>query len=223
MIVTSTNDIKDHKITEYIGLVNANIVVGGNFITEFFASFSDVLGGQSISYQKTLDEIYNKALNELIAKAQKNKADAIVGVHFDFGDISGKGMSMFMVTAYGTAVKIISVKEENEKKDRYEVYQRLYNLSQFRKADIITSEQYEAERNNLLLSYEDEIEEELRIIKSDNDQKETIKQELVLKQRQEENRRKEREILIEQLKKDEEEAIKKEQEKQNSVYYWPLG
>ena len=57
MIITSTNDIKGYIITEYIGLVNANIVIGANIISDWFASWTDVLGGFSESYQGKLDEI----------------------------------------------------------------------------------------------------------------------------------------------------------------------
>ena len=73
---------------------------------------------------------------------------------------------MFMVTAFGTAVKTAPLIQETEKKDRYEIYQKLYNLSKFKEDSIISSEQYEAERNNILYSYEDDIEKELKTIKS---------------------------------------------------------
>lgn len=216
MIVTSTNDIKDHKITEYIGLVNANIVVGANLISDWFASWTDVLGGYSNSYQSKLDEIYNKALNELKFKAAKNGANALLGVHFDFDEISGKGKSMFMVTAFGTAVKTTPIIQEVEKKDRYEIYQKLYNLSKFKEAGIISTEQYEAERNNLLLNYEDEIKKELKTIKTHNDQKEAFKQAQILTKQLAEKKRKEEEILLEQKKK-EAEAKMTAQEKEAAL------
>jgi uncharacterized protein YbjQ (UPF0145 family) len=174
MIVTSTNDIKDFKVTEYLGLINANIVLGANFISDIFASFSDFFGGYSNSYQSKLDEIYNKALNELQAKAKTIKADAVIGVHFDFDEISGQGKSMFMVTAYGTAVKIESMSQSIKKNDRYEIYQKLYDLSKFKESGIITSEQYEIEKANLLLNHEEKIKVET--IKSENEEMEAIKQ-----------------------------------------------
>lgn len=163
-----------------------------------------------------LDEIYNKALNELRFKATKKGANALLGVHFDFDEVSGRGKSMFMVTAFGTAVKIVPIQEETKKSDRYEIYQKLYNLTQFKDAGIITSEQYEAERNNILLSYEDDIEKELENIKSDNDHKEAIKQAQILTKQLEEERRKKEEILLEQKRK-EAEAIMTEQEKQSAL------
>ena len=106
MIVTSTNDIKGYRITEYLGLVNVNVVIGANFFSDFFASFTDVFGGYSDTYQSKLDKIYSDAMRELTKKAEIKGADAIAGVHFDFDELSGKGKSMFMVTAYGTAVSL---------------------------------------------------------------------------------------------------------------------
>ena len=190
MIITSTNDIKNYNITNYIGLINANIVIGANFFSDLFASFTDVLGGYSESYQNTLDNIYNKVLNELKQKAVQCGANALIGVHFDFDEISGKGKSMFMVTAYGTAVKIVPNEVTHEKNDRYEIYQKLYNLFQFKETGIITTEQYETERNNLLLSYNNKIEKELKNIESENKRKEAINQVQILAKQKEEEQKK---------------------------------
>ncbi len=197
MIITSTNDIKDFKTTQYLGLVNVNVVIGANFFSDFFASFTDVFGGYSDTYQSKLDKIYGDALREIQAKATHLGANAIIGVHFDFDEISGKGKSMFMVTAYGTAVVIEPMEKKVKKTERYEVYERLYNLSLFKDKGIITEEQYEAEKDNLILSHEDSINQELEIVKSENDHKEAVKQAQILERQREEERRKEVELLLE--------------------------
>lgn len=197
MIITSTNDIKEYKITQYLGLINVNVVIGANFFSDFFASFTDVFGGYSNTYQSKLDKIYDDALRELQVKASHFGGNAIIGVHFDFDEISGKGKSMFMVTAYGTAVLIEPLAKEVKKTERYEVYERLYNLSLFKDKGIITEEQYEAEKDNLILSYEDAIKQELEYVKSENDHKEAVKQAQILERQREKERRKEAEILLE--------------------------
>ena len=104
--IVTTNEIQGYKVSQYLGLVNANVVIGANFIADWFASWTDVIGGYSSSYQYRLDEIYESALGELEEKANILNADAILGTIFDFNEISGKGKSMFMLTAYGTAVKL---------------------------------------------------------------------------------------------------------------------
>ena len=159
MIVSTTNDIKGYEINKYIGLVNANIVIGANVFSDFFASFTDVLGGNSDSYESILDKIYKQALNQLIEKASLIGANALLGIHFDFDEISGKGKSMFMVTAIGTAVQVGKPKGDN--KERFEIYQKLYNLLKFKDSGIITSEQYDIEKNSILLGYETKIQQEI--------------------------------------------------------------
>lgn len=104
--IVTTNEIQGYKVSQYLGLVNANVVIGANFIADWFASWTDVIGGYSSSYQYRLDEIYESALGELEEKANILNADAILGTIFDFNEISGKGKSMFMLTAYGTAVNL---------------------------------------------------------------------------------------------------------------------
>ena len=168
MIVTSTSNIENYIVTNYIGLINANIVIGTNFISDFFASLTDEIGGYSYSYQDKLDRIYQKALNELKLKAVENGANALLGVHFDFDEVSGKGKSMFMVTAIGTAVKVIPNKFVTQKSDRYDIYQKLYNLTLFKDSGVITQEQYEAEKNNLILVHKEEIERDIESIKTDS-------------------------------------------------------
>ncbi len=104
--IVTTNKIDGYTISQYLGIVNVNIVIGANIIADWIASWTDVLGGYSNSYQNRLDEIYEKAIIELNKKANTINADAIVGTIFDFNEISGKGKSMFMLTAYGSAVKL---------------------------------------------------------------------------------------------------------------------
>lgn len=69
MILTSINDIKDFIIAQYLGLINVNVVIGANFFSDFFASFTDVFGGYSNSYQSKLYKIHGDALRELQTKA----------------------------------------------------------------------------------------------------------------------------------------------------------
>lgn len=220
MIITSTNDIKGYKITRYHGLINMNVVIGVNFFSDFFASFTDVFGGYSSEYQAKLDKIYGDAINCLEKKAQSLGASAIIGVHFDFDEISGKGKQMFMVTAYGTAVNIEPIQEELKKTERYEVYERLYNLSLFKDKGIITEEQYDEEKKNLLYRHKEDINKQLEEIKDENI-KEAIKQaqrEFQEKERLEIERareEREREALAKMTEKDK--FIRLRQEKKQEI------
>lgn len=44
MIITTTNNIENYSIKRYLGVVNANIVIGANFFSDFAASLTDVFG-----------------------------------------------------------------------------------------------------------------------------------------------------------------------------------
>ena len=203
MIITSTNDIKGYKITRYLGLINMNVVVGVNFFSDFFASITDVFGGYSTEYQSKLDKIYADAINSLEFKANALRADAIIGVHFDFDEISGKGKQMFMVTAYGTAVMAEPIVEVPRKVERYEVYERLYNLSKFMEKGVITPEQYEDEKKSILFRFEEAITKELEVIKVENANKEVEIQAQLAYQEKIEKERIELERVKEEKRKEE--------------------
>lgn len=170
MTITTTNEIKGYNISAYLGLVNANVVIGANIFSDFLASLTDVFGGTSGTYQSKLNDLYEKAVRKLEDAGRSRGADAIVGVKFDFDEISGQGKSMFMVTAVGTAVKLSSVLNTTSSKNgnRFEIYQRLYDLCKFRDSGVITPEQYEMEKDNLLLNNENDIEQDLALIKREN-------------------------------------------------------
>lgn len=115
MLITTTNVIENATIEKYHGVVSANVVVGTNMFSDFAASFTDFFGGRSETYQNKLQLIYKEVARELEQKAYRLGANSILGVKYDFDEISGKGKSMFMVSAYGTAVSAVwTEKKTNE-------------------------------------------------------------------------------------------------------------
>jgi len=106
ILVSTTSTIEGLKILKYLKPVSSHVVAGTNIVSDFLASFSDVFGGRSQSYQKQLASIYNEAIEILKRKAYENEANCILGLRVDLDEISGKGKTMFMVTATGTAVII---------------------------------------------------------------------------------------------------------------------
>lgn len=112
LFISTTNNIDNGKAIEYYGVVSSHIVAGTGFFTDFAASVSDILGTRSSSYRRELESLYDEALNELSEKAQRLGANGILGLKIDMDNISGKGMSMFMITAVGTAAKIKFDKDE---------------------------------------------------------------------------------------------------------------
>ncbi|ABY69073.1 YbjQ family protein [Actinobacillus pleuropneumoniae] len=105
MIITTTPTIDGHQITEYKGLVFGEVVSGANFIRDFFASITDVIGGRSGAYESKLNSARQEALAELEKEAKRVGANALVGVSMEYQSMGGdKGM--FIVVATGTAVVI---------------------------------------------------------------------------------------------------------------------
>lgn len=103
MIITTTNHLEGHQVTEYMGLVTGEAIIGANFFKDFFASITDIVGGRSGSYERVLREAKDQALSEMQAQAAHLGANAIIGVDLDYETI-GKESSMLMVSASGTAV-----------------------------------------------------------------------------------------------------------------------
>ena len=106
IIVSTTNTLEGTEIKEYLGIVSSHVVAGTNIFSDIFASFSDIFGGRSQSYQKQLTSINDEAINLLKNKALSLGANGIMGLSIDHDEVSGGNKSMFMVTAIGTAVKI---------------------------------------------------------------------------------------------------------------------
>jgi len=113
ILVITTSSADGIKIKKYLKPVTAHIVAGTNLFSDFLGGLTDVFGGRSQSYQKQLTSLYNEAAERIKIAAYEIGANCIVGLSIDMDEISGKGKSMFMLTAIGTAV--ILEKEAIEK------------------------------------------------------------------------------------------------------------
>ncbi len=105
MIITTTDSIDGKKVTNYHGIVSAEVILGANIIKDIFASIRDVVGGRSGSYEKVLADGKEMALEDMRERAQELGANAIIGVDLDYEAI-GEKSGMLMVVANGTAVTV---------------------------------------------------------------------------------------------------------------------
>lgn len=105
MILTTTSVIEGNKVREYRGIVTGEAIVGANVFRDFFAGIRDIVGGRSSAYEKELQKAREIALGEMSHKARSQGANAIVGIDLDY-EVVGRGGSMLMVTACGTAVTV---------------------------------------------------------------------------------------------------------------------
>ncbi len=102
MIVTTTPSVEGKAIRQYHGVVVGEAILGANVFRDVFASITDIVGGRSGAYEKSLGEARETALRELEERAVAVGANAVVGVDLDYEVIN----NMLMVSASGTAITI---------------------------------------------------------------------------------------------------------------------
>lgn len=107
MIVTTTSVLTGKEISEYLGLVSGEAILGANIFRDLFAGLRDIVGGRSGAYEKALREAKDIAVGEMIEQAEQLGANAVIGVDLDYETITmGQGGGMLMVSASGTAIRV---------------------------------------------------------------------------------------------------------------------
>lgn len=102
MILTTTPSIEGKSITDYHGIVVGEAIMGANVFRDILGSITDVVGGRSGAYEKSLAEAREAALSELEERARALGGNAVVGVDIDYEVIE----KMLMVSASGTSVTV---------------------------------------------------------------------------------------------------------------------
>ncbi len=102
MIMTTTPSIEGKKVTDYLGIVVGEAIMGANMFRDLFAGITDIIGGRSGEYEGEMAKARETALHDREAHAAELGAHAVIGVDLDYEVIN----NMMMVTASGTAVKV---------------------------------------------------------------------------------------------------------------------
>jgi len=105
MIVTTTPDVEGKSISQYLGVVTGEAVVGANIFRDVFAGIRDIVGGRSGAYEDELRKAREVAFQELQEEAERLGGNAVVGVDIDY-EVLGQRNGMLMVSVSGTAVRI---------------------------------------------------------------------------------------------------------------------
>ncbi|MFT5012722.1 MAG: hypothetical protein ACJAX5_003416 [Patiriisocius sp.] len=103
MIVTTTSSIDGKRITQYLGIVTGEAILGANIFRDMLAAVRDIVGGRSAAYERELGKAREIALEDLEDWANELGANAIVGVDLDYESF-GQTNGMMMVSVTGTAV-----------------------------------------------------------------------------------------------------------------------
>ncbi len=106
IILTTGQGIEGRRAARYLGIVSGEAVGGTNFLRDFFAGWTDVFGGRSRGYEKSLAKLRDQALADLEAQAAELGADAVIAIDLDYQAISSDKKQMLLCIANGTAVML---------------------------------------------------------------------------------------------------------------------
>lgn len=115
ILITTSDNFDTTDIQAQYGVVDSQIVVGANLFRDVFSSFRDIFGGETKGYKKDINKMKKAALDSIKEQATDFGANAIISLRLDLDEVSGGGKSMFMLNAYGSAVKLeeSAYKQEN--------------------------------------------------------------------------------------------------------------
>ncbi len=101
MILTTTQDIPGKKLVKTIGLVKGNTIRARNIGRDIVAALKNLVGGEIEEYTKLLAQSREQAMDRMIAAAEEQGANAIVGISFSTSYIM---QSAAEIMVYGTAI-----------------------------------------------------------------------------------------------------------------------
>ncbi len=103
MLCTTTHEVAGKRIVKTIGLVRGNTIRARHLGHDFLAGLKNLVGGEINDYTKMIAECREEALDRMIAQAEVNGANAVVGVRFATSEMMEHAAELL---AYGTAVVI---------------------------------------------------------------------------------------------------------------------
>ena len=103
MLIVTTNDAPGYRVVKTLGLVRGITVRSRNAISDMVGGLQSMLGGRVGAYVKLAEASRAEALEELIAHAQAQGANAVIAMRYEANEIM-EGVTE--VLAYGTAVVV---------------------------------------------------------------------------------------------------------------------
>lgn len=100
ILVTTTDGFDGYAVTEYLGFISSQAILGSNFISGIAANVADVARKDTAK----LEQCREDAENQLINAAKKKGANAIIGMSMTYAPFEA---GSFGIIVSGTAVKIV--------------------------------------------------------------------------------------------------------------------
>ena len=101
MIITTTNDVADHKIVRYLGVVRGITVRSRNVLGTIGAQFqSSFFGGNITLYTDLAERARQEAYELMVRHAVAEGANAVIAMRYDANEVAD---GITEVLAYRTA------------------------------------------------------------------------------------------------------------------------
>ena len=103
MIITTSGQIEGKTIARTIGLVKGSTIRARHLGRDIMAGLRGVVGGEVTEYTKMMAESREQAIQRMVEDAEKQGANAIVGMRFTTSMIMQNASE---ILAYGTGVVV---------------------------------------------------------------------------------------------------------------------
>ena len=101
MIITTSDQVEGKKIVKTVGWVKGNTIRARHLGRDIMAGLRAMVGGEVTEYTKMMAEAREQAIHRMIEDAEKQEANAIIGMRFTTSMIMGGASE---ILAYGTGV-----------------------------------------------------------------------------------------------------------------------
>ena len=108
ILITTGYNFEMYDISEYLDVVSNPVVIGTGFLSSLGASFADLTGTRSGTYENKLEKAEKLAVKGLKEQAKAKGANGIIGIDVDYTSFTADVMG---VIVSGTAVKLRRKKE----------------------------------------------------------------------------------------------------------------
>jgi len=104
MLLSNTEYIPGHHVTQHLGLVQGSTVRAKHVGRDIMAGLKNIVGGELKGYTELLNEARAEALERMKREAQRLRANAVINIRFSTSNITAGASELL---AYGTAVVIV--------------------------------------------------------------------------------------------------------------------
>ncbi|MBC6403968.1 MAG: YbjQ family protein [Hyphomonadaceae bacterium] len=103
MIVSTTETVPGHEVTEILGITRGNVIRAKHVGKDIVAGLRNLVGGELKEYTEMLAEAREQAYDRMLTHAKSLGADAIIGMRFTTSTIAAESAE---ILAFGTAVRL---------------------------------------------------------------------------------------------------------------------